>query len=282
MIRLLILLASPLLISSCASIMSAASGKLADDLTAGILNQTDVQLVRDGTPAYLIMLDGLISGSPDNTTLLVAGARLYSSYATTLVEDNDRAKSLAEKGKKYGTRAICLRNKGICDSYGKPYDEFIPHLQRIQKKDIPELYAFASSWAAWVQTHSDDWNAIADIPKIEAMMQHVVVIDEQYDNGSAHIYLGVLSTQLPAELGGKPERGKAHFERALEITEEKNMMVKVLYAKYYARLVFDKELHDRLLTDVLNSNPDVSGFALINTMAQQQAKELLSTSDEYF
>ena len=32
-------------------------------------------------------------------------------------------------------------------------------------------------------------------------------------------------------------------------------MAKVIYAEQYAKLVFDKELHDRLLTEVVNADP---------------------------
>ena len=41
------------------------------------------------------------------------------------------------------------------------------------------------------------------------------------------------------------------FERAIEISEGKTLMAKVIYARQYARLVFDQELHDRLLQEVL-------------------------------
>jgi hypothetical protein len=46
--------------------------------------------------------------------------------------------------------------------------------------------------------------------------------------------------------------------------------------------VFDKELHDRLLTEVLEAEPRARGFTLTNTLAQEQAIDLLAESDEYF
>ena len=59
-------------------------------------------------------------------------------------------------------------------------------------------------------------------------------------------------------------------------------MTKVLLAKEYARMVFDRELHDRLLQEVVNADPNVSGRVLLNSMAQAQARILLAESDEYF
>ena len=59
-------------------------------------------------------------------------------------------------------------------------------------------------------------------------------------------------------------------------------MAKVMYARHYARLIFDRALHDRLLNEVLEADPDVTGYALANTLAQKQAKELLESADDYF
>ena len=39
--------------------------------------------------------------------------------------------------------------------------------------------------------------------------------------------------------------------------------VKVEFARTYARLVYDRELHDRLLEDVLAADPDVPGLTLV-------------------
>jgi len=110
----------------------------------------------------------------------------------------------------------------------------------------------------------------------------VVALEEEYEMGAAHLYLGVLSTLLPPTLGGKPEQGRAHFERALELSEGRNLMVHVLYAKHYARLVFDRGLHDELLQTVVGSESANPDFTLSNTLAKVQARELLAAADDYF
>ncbi|MDH3450588.1 MAG: TRAP transporter TatT component family protein, partial [Gammaproteobacteria bacterium] len=53
-------------LSGCASIVSSATSKMADNITLAILNQDDPATVRDGAPAYLLMIDGLIEGDPEN------------------------------------------------------------------------------------------------------------------------------------------------------------------------------------------------------------------------
>jgi hypothetical protein len=59
-------------------------------------------------------------------------------------------------------------------------------------------------------------------------------------------------------------------------------MAKVLYAQQYARLLFEQELHDRLLNEVLNADAHAEGLTLLNQLAKQQAKVLLAESAEYF
>jgi hypothetical protein len=87
---------------------------------------------------------------------------------------------------------------------------------------------------------------------------------------------------LPPSLGGRPEIGRAHFEKAIEISEGRYLMTKVMFADQYARLLFDRELHDKLLGEVMDSDPAEPGLTLINTVAQRRAQELLETADAYF
>ena len=113
-------------------------------------------------------------------------------------------------------------------------------------------------------------------------MHRVLQLEEGHMQGGAHLYLGVLSILLPPALGGRPDAARHHFERAIELSDGRNLMVKVMYARHYARMLFDRPLHDRLLQEVLAADPHRPGYVLINTMAQQQARKLLQTAPEYF
>ena len=57
---------------------------------------------------------------------------------------------------------------------------------------------------------------------------------------------------------------------------------KTLMAEYYARLVFDQALHDRLLSEVLAADPAEPGFTLTNVLAQERAKALVDSGKDYF
>jgi hypothetical protein len=107
-------------------------------------------------------------------------------------------------------------------------------------------------------------------------------LDSDYQSGAIHLYMGILNTIRPPSLGGKPEVGREHFEKAIELSAGKDLSVKVEFARSYARLVYDRELHDSLLKDVIESDPVQPGLTLFNTLAQRQAERLLETADDYF
>lgn len=266
--------------SGCAGIVNRASQRMADNLTAGILNQQDVATAREGIPAYLLLIDGLIEGDPANRGLLLAGARLYGAYGGALVEDPARAKRLSAHAFDYARRAVCSGDAALCGALDQPFEPFAAAVHA--SRDPAALFALASAWAGRIQANAEDWNAIADIPKVQALLERVVALDPAHAGGEPYLYLGVLATLRPASLGGQPEQGKAFFEKALALSQGRNQMVRVLYAEKYARLVFDRELHDRLLQEAIEADPRAPGLTLINTLAQQRATALLASGDEYF
>jgi hypothetical protein len=270
------------LTAGCSSLMSSATTDLADSLTHAVLDQNDLETVRQGAPAYLLLIDGLIAENPKNLDLLLAGASLYSSYANAFVDDPDRAARLSQKARDYGWAAMCRGYREACGIWRDPYDEFERVVNGMGKKQVSILYGAGAAWASWIRANSDDWSAIADKARVDAMMQRVVALEESYEGGAAYLYLGILATLLPEASGGNPELGKAQFERVVELSDGKNLMAKVLLASSYARLVFDRELHDRLCHEVLEADPLVPGLTLTNTMAQKEATELLGSSDDYF
>ena len=282
MLRPLWILLIVSVLSGCASLVSSATSGMADNISLAISNQDDPATVRDGAPAYLIMIDGLIEGDPQNQNLLLAGARLYGSYTAAFIEDEPRAQRLASKSLSYARRALCIEDIEVCDAIDSKLDQFEASLAGTGKSELKALYSFASAWASWIQVNASDWNAVADLSKVTALFERCLVIDEGYDGGGAHVYLGVIKSLLPAALGGKPELARAHFERAIEISAGHNLMISVLMAKNYARNVFDQELHDALLTSVEAAPADYPGYTLINTLAKLEAEQLLAESEDFF
>jgi hypothetical protein len=269
-------------LTGCSYMVSSATGNMTAGLSEAILDNDDVETVKDGLPAYLLMIDGLVKSNPKDPELLQRASLLNSAYVSLFVSDTARSKKLTDKALEYSFRAVCIRRPNICETRDLRYKVFAKAVQNTDKKDVPALYSLGSAWASWIQTRGDDLNAVAQLAKVEEVMRRVVELDETYEKGGAHIYLGALSTLLPPAMGGRPEVGRKHFERAIELSEGKNLMAYVVFAQRYSRLVFDRELHDELLKHVVQADPDVPGLTLINTVAQEQARQLLESADEYF
>lgn len=268
--------------SGCASLVSNATAGLGRDLTAGILNQDDPDTVAEGLPAYLLLLDGLIEGDPRNPDLLLAAAKLYGAYAGGFVESPERRRALARKSLAYARRATCAGSKPLCGALDADFEAFDAIVAGIDAGTLPLAYALGSSWAGAIQAEADDLDRIAELPKVETLFRRIVALDPGHDHGTALMYLGVLQSLRPEGLGGKPDEGKAAFESAIEVSGGNNQMARVLYAEYYARLVFDRALHDRLLGEALAADPESPGLTLVNVLAQRRARALLESGKDYF
>lgn len=271
-----------LALTGCASLASSAADRLAGNISTAIANENDPETVQTGMPSYLLMVDGMIEGDPKNEHLLMTGSTLYGAYAGAFVKDPARARRLSLKARDYAERALCAHSARLCGVWEQPFEDFSRRIDALRATDVPVLYASAAAWAGWIQDNAGDWNAVASLPKVKAAMAHVVAVDESYHHGEAHLYLGVMDTLLPPSLGGTPEAGRAHFERALVLSGGRDLMVKVEYARHYARITYDRALHDRLLNEVLAADPAVPGMTLRNVLAQREARELLASADSYF
>jgi hypothetical protein len=247
-----------------------------------IRDNNDLETVRQGGPAYLIMIDAMVSGEPENPVLLTTAAQLHGTYADVFVKDEERALLLTDKALAYARRACCAHRTALCDLYRSGEDEFRTQLTSAGPGDVPVLYALGSAWASWITVRSGKLDALAQVPRIQAIMETILRLDETWMDGGAHLYLGTIATLLPPALGGRPEEARAHFDKAVSISGGKNLMASVLYARRYARMVYDRELHDSLLKGVLDADPGQPGYTLVNTLARLQAKELLEQADDYF
>ena len=83
-LHLLFILLALFQLTGCASMIGSATQRMADNLSSAMLNQDDPELVKAASPAYLIMLDSLVEGDPENVNLLISASRMYASYTGAL------------------------------------------------------------------------------------------------------------------------------------------------------------------------------------------------------
>jgi hypothetical protein len=270
------------LLSGCATVVSSATSGMADNLSAAIVDQDDPELVREGIPTFLLLLDSMVLSSPDDPDILGATAELYAIYAVAFVGNEERARKLTSRARELGERALCAEDKNTCELRRAPFDEYERIIRGLGPGDTDALYSYSIGSLAYIRAHSGDMVALADLPKVEVALEHLLTLGAGDREGSVNMYLGILNTLRPPALGGEPERGRQYFERAVELTDGKDLSVKVEYAQSYARLVYDRELHDQLLNEVLASEVKQPGYTLVNSLALEQAAELLASADEYF
>lgn len=279
---LIALSAAFLMTTGCASLMSSAASGLADNLSAAVLNQNDPETVRDGAPAYLLLLDSFLEGSPEDPDLLSAAATLYATYGFVFVDDSARAARLTGRARDYATKALCNSYRPSCEWSGMLFEDYQRTLSGLSGKHADFVFSYGLASVAYIQAHSGDYTAIAMLPYSEALFERYLKINDGSDDASIHTYLGMLNTIIPPAAGGKPEKGREHFEQAISISGGRDLGAKVAFADGYARLMYDRELHDRLLNEVLAADPEVPGSTLLNVLAQRQAVQLLESADDYF
>lgn len=268
--------------TGCANMLYSATSNMATNLSHAMLNHDDLDTIKGAAPAYLLMADGMLQDYPNNIDLLTAAAQMYNAYASVFVSEPKRAQRLTQRAFDYAQRAACRQRSIACDWRKQRFSNFQADLEELTLDDVPVFFTLGASWAGWIQARRDDWNAIAELPRVTAIMQRIIELDETYQHGAAHLYLGVTNTLLPPAMGGKPEIGREHFEAAIRLSNGQDLNVKVLYARHYARLVFNRELYERLLHEVIDADPVVPDLTLSNMLAQQQARELLAETDQYF
>ena len=277
----LLLLAASLLINGCASFVSNAASSFGDNLSSSILNQDDPELVRAGMPAYILLLDSFLQGEEDNPAILASAATMYASYGAVFADDEVRAARLTGRGREYADDALCREIAESCNWRSISYDAFAASLGNVDDKyaDLIFTYGFAS--LAYIRAHSNDWNALAQIPQATAVMERYIAMSGGTTNPSAHSYLGILMT-FRGEMGGQMDQGRAQFEQAITLSDNRDLSAKLEFLIGYARARYDRELNDKLCGEIINASPYADGYTLTNIMAQEEALVLCAEADDYF
>ena len=256
----------------------------AEEVFIAATKQSDPTIVRAGTPAYLMLVDGLIEAYPDNSKLLTAGCQAYTAYASSFVEDTDpkNAAALYAKAKHYGFRALS-KKRDFQQVVAGSVDEFVAFLKQYNKQDVPSLFWTASAWGKWISLNLDSVEALADMAMLEATMQRTLELDDSFYYGSPHLLMAVYLAARPDIIGGNINKAREHFDKAFSLGADKLLSAKVLFARYYAVRLRDRVLFAKTLQAVIDAPVDaVPELTLANTLAKKKAREMLEKVDDYF
>lgn len=297
-------------ILSSAMLLSLTTGcslrRMALDQTAAILKDSmpayekewDIALVAEALPPNIKMVEGFLVSAPDNEDLLLMAAKAYTSYGLVILEekldrteeDTPQAEQLTAKtremylrGHRYGMRLLEVRHPGIIEAFKQGPQKLQPLLARCDEEDVPGLIWAGMPLAVAINIARDDVTMIAKIAMAKALVSRAMELDETYFNGASHLVFGALYGSMGKMLGGDPNKAKKHFERALELTKRRFLLVQFMYAQTLAVQLQDQDLFTKLLNEVLQAKVEIfPEQKLANVSAKRRARLLLAKMDELF
>jgi hypothetical protein len=274
-----------LLFSGCIQQIAVSTvGSIVDDGFEGFTEEPDLAFARDALPGNLKLIDVLLKSEPDNERLLRLASQGYNSYALAFLEDTDpeRARAFYLRGRDYALK-ILRTDERIAKALTAHPDELRGVLSTTSDAMVPAAFWAAFGWGSYIYLSLDNTDAVADLPRAEALMQFVADRDSAYYYAGADLFLGMLYGSRSKMLGGDPVKSKGHFERALRITGRKFLMAQLYYARSYAAQNLDEALFDRLLAEVESASLEIlPENRLANAVAKEKAARLKARKPELF
>lgn len=259
-------------------------GGLVDEGFSAFTEESDLEFAEKALPGNLKLLEVMLRSSPTNVRILKLASEGYSSYALGFLEDKDpvRARDFYLRGRNFGMRILRQDGK-LAKALDGSIDDLKRELGKRDADDVPGAFWTGFGWGSYIYLSLQNTDAIADLPRAEALMQFVAEKDSAFYYAGADLFLGTLYGSRPKIFGGSPEKSREHFEKALRITKGKFLMVYVYYARSYAVQTQNEALFEELLAKVALTPLDVlPEFTLGNAIAKEKAKLLLAKKDELF
>jgi tetratricopeptide (TPR) repeat protein len=271
-------------LQGCMQVALRASPSLFPNVAATLFEECDPELAEASIPPNLKLMEGLLKSDPENKRILSTLSMGFAGYSLLFVEPEDagRASALYLRGLEYAVRA--LGDKGtLLRNRDRGLEPVRAALKNMDLDDLEALFWTTLSWNAWINLNLDKPWALAQLSASEACLKRVLELDEHFFYGAPHILMGASLAARPPLLGGSPEKASAHFDKALRMNNRKFFLAQVYFAKYYAVRVQDKELFNRVLSEVLHGDPgELKEVCLINRVMQQRAQELLKHAEDLF
>ncbi len=273
------------MVTGCIQTIAVRSvGGIVEEGYDALTEESDLPFAEQALPGNIKLLEVMLKNDPENKRLLKLCAEGYASYALGFVEDVDveRARVFYLRGRDYGLRML-EQDTDLKKALNGPVDELRAALARKSKDDVPAVFWTAFAWGGYLNITLTDPEAIAAIPKLEAMMDFVLEKDSAFYYGGAHLFLGTLYGSRSKFLGGDPEKSRQHFEAALRLNGGKFLMTHVYYARSYAVQTLNDTLFEQLLKHVEETPLDIlPNFRLANAIAKRKAKLWLARKEELF
>ncbi len=297
-----------LILALCAAAAGCNMTRIAAKQTTAVMilaaptydRESDLVLAEQASASNLKMMEGLLEVTPDDADLLLLTSGSFTRYAFGFIEEEveiadeqydferkaaqvKRAVDFYARGREYGMRWIALHQDNFPAVVDQDLDRLAAELQEFKKEDVPGLFWTAYAWGSIINLQQSEPARLAELSKVELMMERVMELDEAYFFGGSHLFYGTFYGSRPEMLGGDPARSKRHLLRAIEITGGRYLMARYLLAKCYAVQTQDRELFEITLREILEAPPDLyPEQRLANELAKRRARRLLERIDDLF
>lgn len=273
-------------LSGCSTSQLVARGAapLIDHGVAAMNRETDLELARASIPANLKMIEALLLADPGNAAYRLQAAMGFYGYALGFVEPDDRDRAAALYGRARDHALVALDRAGMAQATLTGDAAALERaLAKLDASAVPALFWTASAWGKWIELQLDDPARLAELPHVEALMQRVLVLDETYYYGGAHVFFGVYYGGRAPMFGGDFARAAGHFDRAAALNQHRLLLVEVYRARYLLRQMGERAAFHAALGRVLDApaSPDPE-LNLANALAKKQAAALLAQEEELF
>jgi hypothetical protein len=282
--------------------------KLAANQTRAILVQavpsydreSDLEFAEQTSLSNLKMMEGLLEVTPHDKELLLLTSSSFTRYTFGFIEEKieiadaaydfeakerlvRRAVDFYGRGKAYALRLMAEYRKGFPGSLDKDLASLSEELKQCRREHVPALFWTAFSWGSIINLQQSEPARLAELGKVELMMERILELDENFFFGGPHLFFGTYYGTRSEMLGGDPTKAKKHLERAIELTQGKFLMSRFMLAKGYAVQTQNRELFESTLDEILSSSPDLyPEQRLANELAKRRAAHLRARVDDLF
>lgn len=275
--------------------------------------ESDYELARQAIPAALKTVENFWINAPDNPYLLSLLTEGYCQYGTAFVEDDWEAAKFRQdleaveyhndRSTKMFTRCLNYALTMLGDRWKKEIFGTTEQVTKLVKdtgkgKRFPLMFA-GLALGSMINHNLTRVEMLGHLDTVQKILARVVEIDGPAPKtcpaqpapcpaavghlAMPYVAMGMLDTGRSKAMGGDPDKGRAMFEKAFELTGGRFLLAKTLMAYRVGLANNDRKFFHEQLKQVLETPPSVwPEQRLANEVAHRKARRYLKMEKELF
>lgn len=260
--------------------------------TPGMEREASWENFKEGVPANLKLVEGLLAIRPEDESLLVSAAKGYAGYAFAVHETEFLADKLKEREKSiHKERALIAYSKAIdyglrfLQTQGVSFDDLRKATQSKEgvvgllndelgnsMTNYEGVVFTAQALGSLINLSRENISLVAQLPIAKGMFDWVCTKSPNIGHGICQIFYGSYEAGRPSMLGGDPEKGKEIFEKFIK-ENPANWLGRIAYLQYYVIPMSDEDIYEEQKKE-LSRLSDIHQKRLIWSPDSKNQKEL--------